>query len=142
MGTTASTSPARQRILIVEDEPLIAFALETMLLEVGFDVAGPVGQVAAALEAIGSEAIDGAVLDVTLGSQRIDAVADALAALSCPFFFTTGHGIAELPVNHSGRAVLQKPFRMEQLVKVVRAIFGSPIKGRPALEPEARSLAG
>ena len=126
----------RRRILIVEDEPFIALALEAMLLELGFDVAGSAAQVSAALELIGRERIDGAILDVNLGSQRIDPVADILAARACPFFFTTGYGISGLPARHAGRAVLQKPFGLEQLFAVLRAEFGSPNDDRCGCETD------
>src|ERR1700730_2901066 len=120
MVADTEAASKRQRILIVEDEPFIALALEAMLLELGFDVAGSAAQVSAALEWIGHERIDGAILDVTLGSQRIDPVADIPAARACPFFFTTGYGISGLPARHAGRAVLQQPFALEQLFAVFR----------------------
>ncbi|MGH6823004.1 MAG: response regulator [Methylocella sp.] len=130
MVADTEAAPKRQRILIVEDEPLIALALEAMLAELGFEVAGSAAQVSAALELIGGEQIDGAILDVNLGSQRVDPVADLLAARACPFFFTTGYGVSGLPARHVGRAVLQKPFGLEQLFAVLRAEFGSPIDDR------------
>jgi CheY-like chemotaxis protein len=130
MVADTKAAPKRQRILIAEDEPFIALALEAMLLELGFDVAGSAAQVSAALELIGREWIDGAILDVNLGLQRIDPVADILAARACPFFFTTGYGISGLPARHAGRAVLQKPFGLEQLFAVLRAEFGFPIDAR------------
>ena len=137
MVADTKAAPKRQSILIVEDEPFIALALEAMLLELGFDVAGSAAQVSAALELIGRERIDGAILDVNLGSQRIDPVADILAARPCPFFFTTGYGISGLPARHAGRTVLQKPFGLEQLFTVLRAEFGSPIHDRRGFETDA-----
>ena len=136
MVADIGAAPERQRILIVEDEPFIAVALEAMLLELGFEVAGLASQVSAALELIGRERIDGAILDVNLGSQRVDPVADVLAARACPFFFTTGYGISGLPARHAGRAVLQKPFGLEQLFKVLRAEFGFPIDDRCGVETD------
>ena len=76
--------------MIVEDEPFITLALEAMLPELGYDVAGLAAKVSAALELIGRERIDGAILDVNLGLQRIDPVADLFAARACPFIFTRG----------------------------------------------------
>ena len=137
MVADTKAAPKRQRILIAEDEPFIALALEAMLLELGYDVAGSAAQVSAALELIGREPIDGAILDVNIGSQRIDPVADILAARACPFFFTTGYGISGLPARHAGRAVLQKPFGLEQLFTVLRAEFGFPIDDRRGFETDA-----
>lgn len=116
---------SRKRVLLVEDEPLIALALESTLSELGFDVVATATRISSALEAAGRETIDCAILDVNLGSQRVDAVADALAERGCPFFFMTGYGTSDLPSRHTARAVLQKPFRLEQLLEALRTEFGS-----------------
>ena len=112
MVADTGAAPDRQRILIVEDEPFITLALEAMLLELGFGVAGSAAQVSAALELIGRERIDGAILDVNLGSQRIDPVADILAARRCPFFFTTGYGISGTPRPARGTRRAAKAVRV------------------------------
>lgn len=126
MAAESEALPRRQRILIVEDELFITLALESMLPELGFDVAGSASQVSVALALIGREQLDGAILDVNLGLQRIDPVADLLAARACPFIFTTGYSISGLPARHAGRAVLQKPFGFDQLATLLRSEFGSP----------------
>jgi CheY-like chemotaxis protein len=126
MPAAPEASPKRQRILIVEDEPFITLALEAMLPDLGFDVAGSAAKVSAALELIARERIDCAILDVNLGLQKIDPVADVLASRGCPFIFTTGYSVPGLPARHAGRAVLQKPFGMKQLAILLRAEFGSP----------------
>lgn len=115
------TQALRPRILIVEDEPIIAIALEEMLQELGFDVASSVSHVSDALAFLSRENVDVALLDVNIGIQKIDPVADALAARACPFVFTTGYGRSGLPAAHSHRAVLEKPFRMDDLAGIVRA---------------------
>jgi DNA-binding response OmpR family regulator len=133
----AETTPRRQRILIVEDESLIAVALESMLSEIGYDVVGTVAQVSPALEVIGREQIDGAILDVNLGSQRVDAIADVLAARACPFVFMTGYDVSEVPARHAGHAVLQKPFRLEKLLSALQREFGSDARGGRRFEIDA-----
>ncbi len=110
----------KPRILIVEDEAFIALTIEDMLDELGFAVAGTVSHVAEAVEMIGREPIDGALLDVNLGTQKIDPVADLLAQRGCPFIFTTGYGRSGIPASHAGRPVLQKPFRMDDLATILR----------------------
>ncbi len=110
----------KSRILIVEDEPFIALTLEDMLDELGFALAGTVSQVSEALDLIAREPIDCALLDVNLGSDKIDPVADLLAARKCPFIFTTGYGRSGIPHAHADRPVLQKPFRMDDLANVLK----------------------
>lgn len=111
----------KSRILVVEDEPFIALTLEDMLDELGFALAGTVSQVSEALDLIDRAPIDCALLDVNLGLEKIDPVADLLAARKCPFIFTTGYGRSGIPHNHADRPVLQKPFRMDDLANVLKA---------------------
>lgn len=118
------TATSKRRILIVEDEPFIALTLEDMLFELGFTVAGCVADVPAALELIGREDIDAALLDVNVGTEKIDAVADLLAERACPFVFTTGHGRSGIPAAHADRAVLQKPFGMDDLATILHSELG------------------
>jgi CheY-like chemotaxis protein len=108
-----------RRVLVVEDEPFIAMTLEDMLTDLGCIVAGSAAQIDDALSLIALGQIDAAVLDVNLGSQKIDPVADALARIDCPFVFTTGYGRTGVPVSHNMRGVVQKPFRMEDLAKAL-----------------------
>ncbi len=115
---------SRPRILIVEDEPFIALSLADTLFDLGFNIAGCFSDVASALEFIGREQIDGALLDVNLGSQKIDPVADLLAKRACPFIFTTGYGRSGVPAAYADRAVLQKPFGIDDLAGVLQAEFG------------------
>lgn len=113
-----------RRVLVVEDEPFIAMTLEDMLTDLGCIVAGSASQVNDALEMIARGNIDAAVLDVNLGTQKIDPVADALAKLQCPFVFTTGYGRTGVPTLHNKRGVVQKPFRMEELANALSEELG------------------
>src|ERR1700761_6807610 len=84
-----------KRILVVEDEGLVAMVLEDNLIHLGYDVAGPVSTTATALALLTESTVDGAVLDVNLGNERVDPVAHALAAASIPFIFATGYAVPE-----------------------------------------------
>ena len=123
-----SNGGEKSLILIVEDEPFIALTLEDMLDELGFAHAGTVGQVSDAIELIGRAPVDCALLDVNLGSEKIDPVADLLAQRGCPFIFTTGYGRSGIPSGHSERPVLQKPFRMDDLATILKTTLngGAP----------------
>ena len=98
------------RLLILEDEMLVALALEDMVAGWGCQVVGPVASVAAAMEVVAAETLDGALLDVNLKGERADAVADALSARCVPFVFVTGYGGGDLAARFAGITVLSKPF--------------------------------
>lgn len=115
----AVSQSASFRILLVEDEPLVAMAVEDALLSQGMVVIGPAATVAAALNCIASEEFDGALLDVNLRGEKIDAVADALAGRGIPFVFSTGDGAYGLPSAHRNRPVLTKPFRDADLADAI-----------------------
>ncbi|MBK1838217.1 response regulator [Azospirillum sp. YIM B02556] len=111
------------RILLVEDEPLVAMAIEDSLEVQNVGVVGPAGTVAEALDLIDKGGIDAALLDVTLRGERVDSVADALSAKGIPFVFTTGHGAAGLPLSHQDRPVLTKPFREVEMNDAIDRYF-------------------
>ncbi len=121
---TEQDETARPRILIVEDEPLIALMLADMLAELGFLVAASVAQVDDALAVLVDHPVDIALLDVNIGAQKIDPVADFLAARGTPFIFTTGYGATGVPANHADRTLLQKPFHIDELAAVLRSELG------------------
>lgn len=100
-----------RRILIVEDESLVAMLLETILDDMGCETVGPISTVAEAVALIeGGEALDGALLDVNVAGVEVFPVAAALDARGVPFVFSTGYGEGGLPEEWKGRITLQKPF--------------------------------
>ena len=78
------------RVLVVEDEFLVATLIEDMLVAAGCVVAGPIPRLSKALDAVGSGTFDAAVLDVNLCGDRVYPVADALSRRNVPFVFVTG----------------------------------------------------
>ncbi len=103
-----------ERILIVEDEPLIAMMLEDFLDALGKQAAGVVDSIATALERIAQGGIDAAIVDVNLrGGETSWPVADALAAAGVPFLIATGGSGDTIAEEHRGRPLLAKPFTMD-----------------------------
>ena len=115
------TSPTR--ILVVEDEPLIAMMLEDFLEVLEKHIVGTADSVASALALIDAGEIDAAILDVNLrGGEKSGPIADSLAARSIPFVFATG-GSADSELGaHSHRPRLQKPFTMDGVAKALDAL--------------------
>src|SRR5262245_16301848 len=102
------------RILVVEDEPIVAMCLEDMLDELGHATIGPASRVADGLALAESAAPDAAILDINLSGERSDAIAHALNARGVPLVFATGYGA---PPDGFGpeTPLLEKPYRLEQL---------------------------
>ena len=82
--------PGAPRVLVLEDEPLIAVMMGDWLTELGCEPVGPAHTVPAALALIEGGMLDGAILDMTIGSQDSSAAADALRVRGIPFAFATG----------------------------------------------------
>ncbi|WP_033919855.1 response regulator [Sphingomonas sp. 37zxx] len=111
----------RQRVLIVEDEPLIAMMLEDFLDALDRDVAGTAETVQTALELVQAGSVDAAILDVNLrGGEKSWPVADALAAAGIPFVLATGGDV--LAEAHRDRPVLSKPFTMDGVEKALDSL--------------------
>ncbi|MEO6214828.1 MAG: response regulator [Sphingomonas sp.] len=116
---------APNRILIIEDEPLIAMMLEDFLDVLGKQLAGTADTVADALALIEAGGIDAAILDVNLrGGEKSWPVADALMAKGVPFVFATGGSQDSITEQYRGHATLPKPFTMDAVAKVLDGLTG------------------
>src|SRR5580692_10714255 len=117
--------PADQhpRILIVEDEPMLAFAIEDMLIEGGFRIAGVARNLATALAIIESGVCDAAILDANLSGVSAAPVASALALRGVPFLILSGYSPEQQPSAFSGALRLQKPCRPDRLLRTLRGIL-------------------
>ena len=107
-------------ILIVEDEFFLAGHIEWLLTEAGYAVVGPVGNLAEALRVARDEKIDAALLDLNIDGGRTDDVAHILRDRNIPIAFVTGLGRASVPDGFADAAIVEKPFRDEALLDVVR----------------------
>ena len=123
-GLSAEESPALrdQRVLVVEDEAVVAMELTRVLIAAGAKVVGPAGTIEEALALLRDQAVDRAVLDVNLGGQLITPVAQALTGRRIPFVYLTGYqepGVADGPI-------LRKPVATSTLL-------GALARGAPQL---------
>lgn len=114
------------RVLVVEDEYLVAILIEQILVSAGCIVIGPVPRLRDALDAVDHDDYDTAVLDVNLAGERIDPVADALSERHVPFMFVTGYGANALPREYAERPHICKPFRMAELLGALSSVVNSP----------------
>jgi CheY-like chemotaxis protein len=108
-----------KRVLVVEDEMLVALLIEDLLTDLGCIVLGPFNTVAKALRAALMEGFDLALLDVNVAGEKIFPVADALAARHIPFLLMSGYGENAIPPGHAERKVCSKPFKGNELTDML-----------------------
>lgn len=116
---TAKSHPKNPRVLIVEDEPILAYALEETLVEAGFEIAGVAGRLEAALALIKIGDCDAAIVDANLAGVSAGPAALALSARKIPFVVVSGYSPEQYPVAFSGAPFVQKPFRAERIVQAL-----------------------
>ena len=109
-----------KRILIVDDEPLVALAMTEMLEEGGFQVIGPCASLSEAITAIRSTKFDAAILDVNLNGELIYPAAELLAEQQIPFIFVTGYSSEDIDSHFKNVLALNKPVEREKLLKLLR----------------------
>lgn len=135
--TGPSRLPARS-VLIVEDEWAVATLIASGVRKLGCRVIGPAASVVHAIALLYGEAPDAALLDVTLGTESSDLIADALSECGIPFAFVTATPKDRLPARFAGREVLPKPVSAWALDQLVRELVGSqPRDGSNGGNPSA-----
>jgi len=126
-----ATPPGRPRVLVVEDELLVALELEAMLARLGCQVVGPARTLTEAVRLAAIEPdLAAAVLDVNLDGERVFPVADMLAARGVPILFATGYGGNDSLAGRDAKAVavLRKPYAQEAMI----AAIGQALRGGAA----------
>jgi CheY-like chemotaxis protein len=119
-GDMAGSNPLTgKRILVVEDEPLLAMDITGQLEDAGAHVVGPAADPAVALRLIEQYRCDAALLDANLEGQPVDEIAASLTARNIPFVFVSGYGRASLPEAFDAADLLSKPFGAHQLLDVL-----------------------
>jgi two-component sensor histidine kinase/CheY-like chemotaxis protein len=97
------------RILLVEDEILVAMMMRDILTELGFTVVGPFSRLSEAMVAAVHEDIDAGIIDINLGGEFVYPVADVLAARKIPFVFVTGYGVESIDGRFGYVPIVKKP---------------------------------
>lgn len=106
---TGSTGGNPCKVLLVEDEPLVALMISDLAGELGYEIVGPFASLPEALQAAESHDFAGAILDVNLAGELVYPLAAMLQERSIPFMFVTGYGPERIDARYSGIPVLQKP---------------------------------
>ena len=104
------------RVLVVEDVAVLAWRVCDILAGAGAEVVGPVPDVPRALALLDEREVDVAVLDMNLGGETAEPIADVLATRGVPFLFLTGYAWGDMEGRHAARPALGKPVRPAALV--------------------------
>ena len=114
-----------KKVLIVEDEALIAMLFEDILEDTACQIVGPAMNVRQAMELAGTAEIDAAVLDVNLNGESSIPVAALLRSLGVPLIFSSGHGSQGLPPEWQDRPTLPKPFTSDEVVGALERLVAA-----------------
>ena len=113
------------RLLLVEDDPLVAMELDEFIRALGAEVVGPFSRVAPALAAIAKQAVSGAVLDVRLDGETTFPIIDILIDRADPILLVTG-AASTLPDRYRHVPRLEKPFERYDFAHAATAVFRVP----------------
>ena len=106
------------RVLLVEDEILVAMMMKDILTELGFSVIGPFSRLPEAMVAAVHEDINAGIIDVNLGGEFVYPVADVLAARQIPFVFITGYGVESIDGRFAHVPIVKKPVQRQVLQQI------------------------
>jgi DNA-binding NtrC family response regulator len=121
---------AGRRILLAEDEGLIALELERMLADFGCEVVGPVARVEAVFEKAERGGLDGALLDVNLRGRQIFEILPKLQSLGLRLIITSGYDDVTLfPPPFRMVPRISKPFDERELRGICERVFADPVRG-------------
>jgi CheY-like chemotaxis protein len=121
------------RVLVVEDDALLAWELQELLSDRGYQVIGPISRLPILLrhlqqvlpQGTGDASIDAAILDVTIEGGLVFPAADLLAQANVPFAFVSGHARQMLPEAHRERLLLNKPISPNDILDTVARLIGT-----------------
>jgi len=126
MTSAGSSTHPRLRVLVVEDEAMVAMLTEDILVDLGFEVTATASNVKEALQRVKEQQFDIALLDVNLRGEKVFPVAEELLLRRLPFAFTTGYGLDGIREDFRTIPVVTKPFSPLALSEVLNRARGSP----------------
>jgi DNA-binding response OmpR family regulator len=111
------------RVLVVEDEPIVAMFLEDILESIGCETVGPAARLCEGLDYAGREPLGAAILDINLGEERSTAIAELLRSRGVPFAFASGYD--NVPEGFGDTVpLIPKPYRQADIAAVLRMLVG------------------
>jgi DNA-binding response OmpR family regulator len=124
LPSNSAVDPAEPaRVIIVEDEPLVAENLREDLVEAGFEVVGVAPRVESALKLIEGTGFDVAIIDANLAGTSAAPAAAALSARGLPFMVLSGYAREQLQREFSEAVYIQKPYRVHKLIDALNSLL-------------------
>jgi len=111
------------RILVVEDETVVAMLIEAWLSDIGHETIGPVGTVAAALSLLEKHKVDAAIVDLSLGGTRSYEIANALRQKAIPFAWGTGYSAKDIDPDYCNEPLIAKPYSFDDLTQTLALLI-------------------
>lgn len=111
-----------KRVLVVEDEPVVAMCLEDILDGLGCITIGPASRLAEGLALALAGGLDAAILDINLGGERSTAIAEALRGQAIPFAFASGYGACPEGFENC-TLLIEKPYRDAEVLATLRVLL-------------------
>jgi CheY-like chemotaxis protein len=118
-----TSDPAGQRILVIEDSPVVGPFTVDVLEDLGCEVVGPAPNIAMARELIEGEDFDAALVDVHIRGERVFGLCEMLEAKDVPFILTSGYADWQMPDKLRDRPRLQKPYTIDQVREALAALL-------------------
>jgi CheY-like chemotaxis protein len=128
-GSSENASLAGRRILVVEDQYLLADDIRRVLERAGAEVIGPVPSLEAGLEAVATTELHAAVLDINLNGSYVFPVAEELARRNIPIVFATGYDEWFVPTAFKGHTRIEKPIDPREIVEALERALAGPAAG-------------
>ena len=129
------TGQTAKRVLIVEDEVLLAMHLEDLLTELGHEVVGQATRIDEAMKLARESDIDFAILDINVAGTKSFPVAEILRQRGIPFAFATGYGAEGLMDGYRDDPALRKPYAQEDLERAIAQVFADHRADAMAIPP-------
>jgi CheY-like chemotaxis protein len=123
-GLRSVQNRSRRRVLVVEDDSLVAMLIEDIVADLGHEVVGSATRLEEALDLARTASFDAAILDVNLAGRRSFPVADVLKARGIPFIFATGYDTEGLEEGYRDAVTLHKPFQAEDVKAALAKLMG------------------
>ena len=123
------------RVLVCDDNLLIADVVAEFLRECGLKPMGPVGRLESAMQMARERALDGAILDLNLNGRPCSPICAILSARRIPFMFFTGYPHAAIPTEYRWAQLIAKPFEAIEMKEALAEMLGLPEDWPPPEHP-------